>query len=91
MTEAVIDPLTQIIDRIKKAIDPEKIILFGSRASNSYSEESDYDIFVILDGDYNKRMIKALSKCSALIERYKQSQEIPKITEIKTRYMKNGI
>lgn len=59
MTEAVIDPLSEIIDRIKKVIDPEKIVLFGSRAnSDGYSEESDYDIFIILDGVYNKRKVR---------------------------------
>ena len=59
MTEAVIDPLNDIIHRIRDAIDPEKIILFGSRANNrGFSEDSDYDIFILLDGQYNKRKIR---------------------------------
>ena len=40
MTEAVVDPLNAIIDRIKEAIDPEKIILFGSRVNGGYTSTS---------------------------------------------------
>ncbi len=45
------DPvLRRIVEVIVKEIDPDKIILFGSRARGDYKEDSDYDILVIKEG-----------------------------------------
>ena len=38
--------LEKIKDIIIDTIHPEKIILFGSRATGKFTDESDYDIFV---------------------------------------------
>ncbi|OGK11466.1 hypothetical protein A2954_06345 [Candidatus Roizmanbacteria bacterium RIFCSPLOWO2_01_FULL_37_12] len=37
------------VDRLKKTVDPEKIILFGSFASNKATKWSDIDILVVSD------------------------------------------
>ena len=39
--------LRRIVDVIVREIDPDKIILFGSRARGDYKEDSDYDILVL--------------------------------------------
>ena len=39
-------------------IDPVKIILFGSRARGDASDDSDFDIVVIYDGEMSKRDVK---------------------------------
>lgn len=39
--------LSTIIHQIVKAADPDKIILFGSRAKGTQREDSDYDICVL--------------------------------------------
>jgi len=45
------DPvLRRIVEIIVKEIDPDKIILFGSRARGDYKEDSDYDILVLKEG-----------------------------------------
>ncbi len=45
------DPvLRRIVEVIVKEIDPDKIILFGSRARGDYNEGSDYDILVLKKG-----------------------------------------
>ena len=45
------DPvLRRIVEVIVKEIDPDKIILFGSRARGDYNEGSDYDILVLKEG-----------------------------------------
>ncbi len=45
------DPiLRRIVKVIVKEIDPDKIILFGSRARGDYTEGSDYDILVLKKG-----------------------------------------
>ena len=45
------DPiLHRIVEVIVREIDPDKIILFGSRARGDYKEGSDYDILVLKEG-----------------------------------------
>jgi len=45
------DPiLRRIVEVIVKEINPDKIILFGSRARGDYKEDSDYDILVLKEG-----------------------------------------
>ena len=45
------DPiLRRIVEVIVKEIDPDKIILFGSRARGDYREGSDYDVLVLKEG-----------------------------------------
>lgn len=39
--------LEEIIDRILKVIQPDKIILFGSRARGESNKQSDYDLMVV--------------------------------------------
>ena len=39
--------LRDIVSRIVETVQPEKIILFGSRARENHQEESDFDIMVI--------------------------------------------
>lgn len=47
------------LDKIKNviidAVHPDKIILFGSRATGKNREDSDYDIFVLKSGITNER------------------------------------
>lgn len=42
--------LEKAIEIIIKSVDPDKIILFGSRARGDYKKGSDYDICVIKKG-----------------------------------------
>lgn len=43
-----------IVNAIKTKIDPEKIILFGSRARGDNSENSDIDLLIIEKEPFNK-------------------------------------
>ncbi len=43
--------LGEIVDRIRKTISPERIILFGSRARGQPRNNSDYDLLVIQESD----------------------------------------
>ncbi|MGL1893388.1 MAG: nucleotidyltransferase domain-containing protein [Spirochaetaceae bacterium] len=51
--------LDQIRDIIIKTVHPDKIILFGSRATGKNRDDSDYDIFVIKSGITNERVVSA--------------------------------
>jgi len=58
----------QLINELKKVLLNEygklihSVILFGSRAKGKASKESDYDIIVILNHDYDWKLEKQLSK-----------------------------
>ncbi len=44
------DPLLgEIMERLKKALNPARIYLFGSRARGEAAPDSDYDILVLVD------------------------------------------
>lgn len=42
------DPVVrEIVDRLVRAVDPDKVVLFGSRARNAAAERSDYDVLIV--------------------------------------------
>jgi uncharacterized protein len=45
------DKISEIVNKIASGYNPDKIILFGSYASENPNENSDLDIFVIKDTD----------------------------------------
>lgn len=46
------DPLlTSITRTIVDALDPEQVVLFGSRARGDYHGDSDYDLMVVMESD----------------------------------------
>lgn len=49
--------LKEIITRIVDSEEPDKIILFGSRAKGKSKEWSDYDIYVLKKDIENKRKL----------------------------------
>jgi predicted nucleotidyltransferase len=53
------DALThQIVETIVPAIQPRKIILFGSRAQGRQGQDSDVDLLIVYDGGLSKRDVK---------------------------------
>lgn len=48
-----------LVNRIITAVDPDKIVLFGSRAEESHRPESDIDLIVVRDSTepFHKRAI----------------------------------
>ena len=47
--------IEEIVKRIIKAVKPDKIILFGSRARGSEKPGSDIDLVVVVSGDIHRR------------------------------------
>ncbi len=43
--------LKEMVSRIRKTLNPERIILFGSRARGQAGNKSDYDLVVIQESD----------------------------------------
>lgn len=46
-----------IVERIVRAVNPEKIVLFGSAARGTMGPDSDYDFLVIKGGKFNKHRV----------------------------------
>ena len=80
--------LEEAVRRLVTVADPEKIILFGSAARAEMRADSDLDLLVVKDGDYDQRRLTALLyrvladldrdtyivlASSAQLERYKDS------------------
>lgn len=53
-------PLEKAIQIIIQVANPDKIILFGSRAKGYYKDESDYDLFILKKEVGNKRKLTQL-------------------------------
>jgi predicted nucleotidyltransferase len=49
--------IQRICADIIRLVDPEKIVLFGSRAHGQIHEESDLDLFIVVDSPENNRII----------------------------------
>jgi predicted nucleotidyltransferase len=49
--------LETIVETIIEEADPERVILFGSRAKGAAQEESDYDFMVVVRGIQNEREV----------------------------------
>lgn len=50
------DPLVEsVVHKIREAIQPEKIILFGSRANGTARPDSDIDLVIVYSGERSKR------------------------------------
>jgi predicted nucleotidyltransferase len=47
--------IAQVVERILKVVDPDRIILFGSAATDTMSRDSDIDLLVIERGLRNER------------------------------------
>lgn len=50
--------LSKLVDVIVNKIFPQKIVLFGSRATNHARQNSDYDIFILVNHIKNTRAIE---------------------------------
>ena len=51
------DPLQKALETIVRISDPDRVILFGSRARDSETPESDYDLLVLKKGVKKRRRL----------------------------------
>ena len=53
------DPLVErVVRRIARSVKPERVILFGSRASGQPRQDSDIDLVVVYSGSKTKREVQ---------------------------------
>ncbi len=68
MNIQVQEELDVIVDKINSTVRTEKIYLFGSFANGSPREDSDFDIYVLLD-KFEERPIKSIQKIYRALSR----------------------
>ncbi len=66
LPELTPDLVQQIVERIVKTCDPEKIVLFGSRARGTHRPDSDIDLLVVVDKPIEPRSHRSVPINSAL-------------------------
>jgi predicted nucleotidyltransferase len=77
-----------------KALNPYKVILFGSYAAGNPTEDSDLDVAVILDSDeivesFDKRMERRRPVSAAVMEiRYKIAMDVLVYSKAEIDYLK---
>ncbi len=59
--EEYIENIKALAEAIAEKVDPYKIMLFGSFAKGSYTDESDYDFYIVVDdgNDIRDTLIQA--------------------------------
>jgi predicted nucleotidyltransferase len=62
--------LQPLIVECLQSLNPDKIILFGSYAYGTPTEESDIDLFLVKDEEDNNIEAKALVKLRGLMKKY---------------------
>ena len=72
-TRAIRLLLKDIVSRLNKSYDPEKIILYGSYAYGNPTADSDIDLFIIKDTD--KRSVDRFVEVKQII--YQPGRSIP--------------
>jgi predicted nucleotidyltransferase len=55
--------LKRLIDILAREVEPDRIILFGSRAKGNCKELSDYDICILKTGITNRRQLAKQIYC----------------------------
>lgn len=68
--------LEQIVSIIVAEAQPERVVLFGSRARGDAMEHSDYDFLVVVQGEVNERA------CSRSIHRALFAARIPAAVDV---------
>ena len=77
------DNIRDLTDCIVHQVDPLKVILFGSFADGSYTDESDYDFYIIIDDE------ESIPKTSFLVNkaiREKMKRPVDIVIGKKTRF-----
>ncbi len=77
------DALSRIVETIVESAQPERVVLFGSRATGKASDESDYDFLVVVPQVVNERQISRHIYRALLDKRVGVSVDIIVVSEEK--------
>lgn len=90
MSQIKVPIVDKIVDVIIKSVDPDKVILFGSRARKDYGRGSDYDFMVVKKGVRNERDVSKRIYRALFAQKIKQAVDIIVVGADKLRVKKNN-
>jgi predicted nucleotidyltransferase len=71
------DPkLKKIVKVLKEEFNPSRLFLFGSRAGNAQSKDSDYDFVLVVPGNKKSRLSNMNKASDLLFEKLKISADV---------------
>jgi len=71
------DPrLKKIVQALKEEFQPSRLFLFGSRADNTHSKDSDYDFVLVVPGNKKSRLANLNKAGDLLYEKFKISADV---------------
>lgn len=84
---------SEIIERILKEIDAEKVILFGSRARGVNRKDSDLDLLIIKKGEFktNQSRWEEIIRIRKALKGVKIPKDILIFTESEVDYWKDSL
>ncbi len=82
--------IDKIVDVIKKTADPDKVVLFGSRAREGYGRGSDYDFMVVKKRVRNEREVSRRIYRALFDQKIKQAVDIIVVGADKLRAKQNN-
>lgn len=80
--------IQSITDKIREAVDCEKIYLFGSYAYGEPHKDSDLDFYVVLPDDSNLRPIEAMRKIHRTLSDVKRTMPVDVLAARSSRFAK---
>jgi predicted nucleotidyltransferase len=77
--------IKQMVDAIVEALPVEKLYLFGSQASGTATELSDYDFYILIP-DNSMRQLDAILKARKSLLPIKQKKSVDILTNYTSRF-----
>lgn len=90
ITDSVLD---EIVNVIVEAVEPEKIVLFGSRASGKSGSDSDLDLLVIVPEPFGggRSRIKEMAKLWRKLARFNLPKDILVYSRDEVEYWRDSV
>jgi uncharacterized protein len=84
---------TKIVNAIRAEVDPEKIILFGSRARGDHRSDSDLDLLIVENEPFSKTRsrLKEIAKIRRALQHTLISKDILLYSKEEIEYWKDSV
>lgn len=94
MDEAV---LAEIVDRLVRAVDPDRIILFGSRARGDHRQDGDVDLLLIKPSSApaHRRVVPAYEAMAGLLAPtdilWRTPEEVEEWSQVRSHFLSRAM
>lgn len=86
MSIMVNEEIREMTRRFVDALHPQKVILFGSYAKDTYREDSDYDFYIIMPDDTSKNLIDATTDAYTVLDDMRDRKAVDIMMNTQSRF-----